>query len=129
MHVKSSIVDYDHEQLLELASGTLGNMRGTETKPAVPLETLLTQDTGLVLSDIAMVIVLRTSGQPVILRGKHLPYIEKIVLTSGDMKLGDTVHPWALAPEDEATYDDLIATLGSRRKHNVYRIDIHPKMN
>lgn len=54
--------------------------------------------------------------------------IDKLVPTSGEDKPTGEHHEWALAAENEASYQALARTFGSRREHHVYRIDITPKV-
>jgi len=117
---------YSHEQLLELADTTLANSRGTRDKPAISFEKLLFKDTGLTADQVKRVLILRRDGMPVVLQAKDLAYLDKLVLTSGADK-SEQGHPWAPAPEDDATHDALLREVGSRRKHLVLRIDITPK--
>lgn len=125
---RSSAWTYSHEELLALATERIGNMRGTGDKPAIPFEVLVLEKTGIPLDEIDMVVTLRGSSQPVILRGNELAMIYKLVLASGEDKPTGEPHEWALATEDEETYQALARTFGSRRKHHVYRIDITPKL-
>jgi len=113
---------YTHRQLLDMATDTLTNMKGSRQKKAIPLTLILSKDTKIAPERIAMVVF---SGEKVtVLRGKDVAYLSKFVLVTGPEKAG-MPHAWTLAPRDEETYKAISASmLGSRRKKGIYRIDI-----
>ena len=112
---------YTHRQLLAMATDALTNMKGSRKKQAIPLVSILSKDTKIAPEKIAMVVVI---GEKItVLRGKDLSYLSKLVLATGPDKAA-MPHEWALAPRDEETYKAISASMGSRRKKGVYRIDI-----
>lgn len=116
-----SVSTYTGEQLRAMATDTLPNLKGTRKKPAIPLETLLLKNTGVKPDKIHMVFIL--GDKITILRGSTLAYLGKMVIATGPEK-GGKPHKWSLAPKDEETYKAVYAQMGSRRKGNIYRIDI-----
>lgn len=114
---------YTHDQLMEMATATIPNLRGTRKKPAVPLASVLYKDTGLKPDDLESVTVVTDHGMPTVIQGKELEFIPKLVLASGEDK-GKFGHPWSMAPINEKIYKQLHQTMGSRRRHGVIRIDL-----
>lgn len=117
---------FTHERLMELSEPTFMNLRGTHKKPAIDFTELLFGQTGVDRDDVELILIFRHSGSPVILRGQALQHLDGLVVTGGDDKLSGEPHVWALAPRDDAAYEALKKELGSLRKRDMYRIDIHP---
>ena len=123
VRVAKEVWTYTHKQLLEMATTTIPNLRGTRKKPAIPLSSVLYKDTGLSPEQVESVTVITDHGMPTVLQGKDLVFLDKLVLTSGTDK-GKFGHPWSMAPINEKIYKKLHKTMGSRRRHGVIRIDI-----
>lgn len=112
---------YSDARLLAIATERLPNLKGTRMKPAIGLDRLLARETGLDPGQMAMVVVI---GEIVtLLRGPDLAHLDKLVLATGPDK-GGRRHDWALAARDEKAYMALSPSIGSGRKHGIYRIDI-----
>jgi len=112
---------YTREQLLAMATETIPNLKGTRKKPAIPLVTILFKDTGAKPEDVEMVFVI--GERTTILRGNDLAYLNKLVLATGPDK-GGKPHTWSLASKDEEAYKAIHPHMGSRRKGDIYRIDV-----
>lgn len=123
VHLAKQVWTYTHDQLMEMATTTIPNLRGTRKKPAVPLASVLYKDTGLKPEHVESVTVVTDHGMPTVIQGEDLMFIPKLVLASGADK-GKFGHPWSMAPINEKIYKQLHQTMGSRRRHGVIRIDI-----
>ena len=119
---------YSQEGLMDLSEPAFMNLRGTHKKPVVEFTDLIFGQTGVNPDDVEMILVFRHSGSPVILRGAALEQLGNLVVTGGEEKVSGEPHVWALAPKDDAAYNALKKELGSLRKREMYRVDIHPKV-
>ena len=113
--------ELSQKDMMALATTELRNHRENRAKPAIPLEKLLAV-TGLSFDQIGRVILLRGEGSPVIIRPSDMRYVEHLVLSTGPML--ERKGAWELSPEDETTYEALSEIMGSRRKHDVTRMDV-----
>lgn len=112
---------YPDSQLLAMATDTLPNLKGNRKKPAIGLDRLIASDAKISSDRMEMIVVI---GEIVtILRGADLTNLDKVVLATGRDK-GGKRHDWALAARDENAYMAISPTIGSGRKHGVYRIDV-----
>lgn len=121
VRVGKSARTYTQQQLVAMATDTIVNLKGNRKKPAIPFGTVLFKDAKLSPKEIEMIFVI--GDKITILRGDDLKYLDKMVLASGPDK-GEKPHKWSLAARDEETYKAVSAHMGSRRKGNIYRIDI-----
>jgi hypothetical protein len=112
---------YSDAQLLAMATDLLPNLKGNRKKPAIGLDRLIARDARIGSDRIDMIVVI---GEIVtLLRGADLTNLDKLVLATGRDKGGQR-HDWALAARDEKAYMAISPSIGSGRKHGIYRIDV-----
>lgn len=107
---------YTAEQLRAMATVDFKTFRGTKRNPAVPLEGLLTRDTGLRLERVRAVVVIGET-KVLVIEGERLKYLKDLVIKLGPNQL-------ALAPETEEAAEALKPLWGKPRIEGVERVQV-----
>lgn len=108
--------EYHTKELMALASRSIVSHRGTKKNPAIPLEVLVTKDTGVPVERIIGVIVVG-EDKVLFLEGDRLRYLGRLILKFGSNHL-------TLAPEDDETLQALRPYWGRGRIEDVVRVDV-----